>query len=328
MNLLPSIRAVAGLMCVGAIALSSHVAQAQTYPDKVVRLVVPAGPGGPTDVLARLVADRLTTSLKQPVIVDNRGGAGGVIGARSVATASPDGYTLLFGNTATLANIPAISKSANYDPVRSFAAVAKLTDSYQILIVAPEFPVKSVAELIAYAKANPGKLNYADVGIGNLTHLSGELLKLKAGIDFVPVHYKSGGEAMTALLGNQAQFAIDNVAVVRPLLQDGKLRALAVTSKTRQPDFPDLPTMIEAGVSDYVVTSFFGVVAPAGTPPAIVQRLNADILAALKTPETQAVMAKLGAKPANETPEEFGAFIAAELKRWTEIANTAGIKID
>ncbi|MDB5599294.1 MAG: extra-cytoplasmic solute receptor BugT [Xanthobacteraceae bacterium] len=328
MNLLPSIRAVAGLMCVGAITLSSNFAQAQTYPDKVVRLVVPAGPGGPTDVLARLIADRLTASLKQPVIVDNRGGAGGVIGARSVATASPDGYTLLFGNTATLANIPAVSKSANYDPVKNFTAVAKLTDSYQILVVAPEFPVKSVAELIAYAKANPGKLNYADVGIGNLTHLSGELLKLKAGIDFVPVHYKSGGEAMTALLGNQAQFAIDNVAVVRPLLQDGKLRALAVTSKTRQPDFPDLPTMIEAGVADYVVTSFFGVVAPAGTPLAIVQRLNADILAALKTPETQAVMAKLGAKPANETPEEFGAFIAAELKRWTDIANTAGIKID
>jgi len=233
-------------------------APAQTWPDHPIRLIVPAGPGGPTDVLARLIADRLTQSLGQPVIIDNRAGAGGAIGARAVAAAAPDGYTLLVGNTATLANIPAVSRNAGYDPIRSFVPVAKITDSYQLLVVTPALPVKSAAEFIAYAKANPGKLNDAAVGAGNLTHLSGELLKTRAGIDFATVHYKSGGESMTALLGGQVQFAIDNVTVVRPLLQDNRLRALAVTSRKRQPDFPDLPTMIEAGVPDYVVTSFFG----------------------------------------------------------------------
>jgi tripartite-type tricarboxylate transporter receptor subunit TctC len=303
-------------------------AQAETWPDKTIRLVVPAGPGGPTDVLARIIADRLSAALPQPVIIDNRGGAGGAIGARVVAAAPPDGYTLMLGNTATLANIPAVSKGAGYDPLRNFTPVAKLTDSFQILVVTPSFPAKSVAELIAYAKANPGKLNYAAVGAGNLTHLSGELLKLRAGIDFATVNYKSGAEAMTAVMGAQVEFAIDNVTVVRPLLQDNRLRALAVTSRERQPDFPDLPTMIEAGVPDYVVTSFFGIVAPAGTPAPIVDRLNGLINTALRTPEVEKALAAIGAKGANETPQQFGAFIAAELGKWTELSNTAGIKID
>jgi tripartite-type tricarboxylate transporter receptor subunit TctC len=303
-------------------------AQAETWPDKTIRLVVPAGPGGPTDVLARIIADRMSASLPQPVIIDNRGGAGGAIGARVVAAAPPDGYTLMLGNTATLANIPAVSKSAGYDPLRSFTPVAKLTNSFQLLVVTPTFPAKSVAELIAYAKAHPGKLNYAAVGAGNLTHLSGELLKVRAGIDFATVHYKSGAEAMTAVMGAQVEFAIDNVTVVRPLLQDNRLRALAVTSRARQPDFPDLPTMIEAGVPDYVVTSFFGVVAPAGTPAPIVDRLNALINTALRTPEVQTALAAVGAKGANETPQQFGTFIATELAKWTDLSNTAGIKLD
>jgi len=312
---------------IAALCLAGSAAQAQTYPDKLVHLVVPAGPGGPTDVLGRLVADRLTLALKQTVIVDNRGGAGGVIGARAVAAAPADGYTLLFGNTATLANIPAVSKNAGYDPVKNFTAVAKMTDSYQLLVVGPELPVKTIGEFLAYARANPGKLNQAAVGPGNLTHLSGELLKSKAGLDFVSVHYKSGAEAMTAVISGQAQFAIDNVAVIRPLL-DNKLRALAVTSATRQADFLDTPTMIEAGVPDYVVTAFFGVVAPAGTPDTIVQRLNTEINAALKTPEMIAAMSRLGAAPAKGSAAEFGSFIAAEYKKWVEISDKAGIKVD
>jgi tripartite-type tricarboxylate transporter receptor subunit TctC len=303
-------------------------AQAEGWPDKTIRLVVPAGPGGPTDVLARIIADRLSASLPQPVIIDNRGGAGGAIGARVVAAAPPDGYTLMLGNTATLANIPAVSKSAGYDPLRNLTPVAKLTDSFQLLVVTPSFPAKSVAELIAYAKAHPGKLNYAAVGAGNLTHLSGELLKVRAGIDFATVHYKSGAEAMTAVMGAQVEFAIDNVTVVRPLLQDNRLRALAVTSRTRQADFPGLPTMIEAGVPDYEVTSFFGVVAPAGTPAPIVDRLNGLINTALRTPEVQTALAAIGAKGANETPQQFGTFIATELAKWTDLSNTAGIKLD
>jgi tripartite-type tricarboxylate transporter receptor subunit TctC len=303
-------------------------ANAQTWPDRAIHLVVPAGPGGPNDTLARLIADRLQQSLDQPVIVDNRGGAGGAIGARAVAAAPPDGYTLMLGNTATLANIPAVSKNAGYDPVKNFAPIAKLTDSYQLLVVTPPFPAKSVAELIAYAKANPGKLDYAAVGAGNLTHLSGELLKARTGIDFAIIQYKSGAEAMTAVVGGQVQFAIDNVTVVRPLVQDKRLRALAVTSRKRQADFPDLPTMIDAGIPDFEVTSFFGVVAPAATPPEIVDKLNNVINAALRTPGMQTALANLGTQPATETPLQFAAFIARELAKWADLSNSAGIKVD
>lgn len=316
---------VAAAALAGALAAG---ASAATWPERPIHLVVPAGPGGPTDVLARLITDRLQQSLGQPVIVDNRAGAGGAIGARAVAAAPPDGYTLMLGNTATLANIPAVSKNAGYDPVKNFSPIAKLTDSYQLLVVTPAFPAKSVAELIACAKANPGKLDYAAVGAGNLTHLSGELLKARAGIDFAIVHYKSGGEAMTAVVGGQVQFAIDNVTVVRPLVLDQRLRALAVTSRTRQADFPDLPTMIEAGVPDYVVASFFGVVAPAATPVDIVDTLNRAINAALRTPDMLTAFANLGARPSTETPQQFAAFIAGELAKWTDLSNSAGIKVD
>lgn len=307
---------------------AATAAHAQSYPDKPIRMIVPAGPGGPTDLLARLVAERLSHSLRQSVIVDNRGGGGGTIGARAAATATPDGYTLLLGNTATLANIPAVSNSAGYDPVKAFAPVAKIMDSYQLLVVHPDFLAKSVPELIAHAKSNPGKLNYGAVGAGNLTHLSGELLKARAGMDFAIVHYKSGAEAMTGILGRQVDFAIDNVTVTRPLVREGRLSGLAVTSRVRQPEFPDLPTMMESGVPDYEVTSFFGVVAPAGTPAVIITKLNTEINVALKSPELQAALNGLGARPADETPEQFAAHIATELRKWTQIATSASIKLD
>jgi len=302
-------------------------APAQNYPSKVIKLVVPAGPGGPTDVLARLIGDRMSAALGQAVIVENRPGAGGAIAAKAVAAAEPDGYTLLFGNTAALANIPAVSKSAGYD-AKSFATVAKVMDSYQILVVNPDLPVKSVAELTAYAKANPGKLNYGAAGPANLVNLSGELYKLKTGTQFVAVHFKSAAEFLTCVLGGQCQLTIDNVTSVRALIADNKLRPLAVTSAARQKDFPDLPTMIEAGVPDYVVTSFFGVVAPAGTPAPVVTRLNAVINDSLKSEAVRASLAKLGATPAIETPEAFGAFIAAETRKWGDIAKAAGISMD
>ena len=288
-----------------AVLQAGATAHAQAYPTKVIKMIVPAGPGGPTDVLARLVADRMAAALGQPVIIDNRGGGGGAIGAKAVAAADPDGYTLLFGNTATLANIPAISKSAGYDSAKNFAGVAKVMDSYQVLVVSPNLPVKSVAELTAYAKANPGKLNYGAAGPINLTNLAGELYKLKAGLDFVAVHFKSGAESLTCVVGDQCQLTIDNVTAVRALMEDGKLRPLAVTSARRQSDFPALPTMIEAGVPDYVVTSFFGVVAPAGTPAPVIARLNAVINEALRTEAVQAALKKLGAEPTIESPEEF-----------------------
>ena len=313
---------------IGVVAGAADPVLAQAYPTKPIKMMVPAGAGGPTDVLARLIGDRMTAALGQPVVIDNRPGAGGAIAAKAVAGADPDGYTLLFGNTATFANIPAVSKSAGYDPTRNFAAVAKVMDSYQILVVNPELPVKTVANLTAYAKANPNKLNYGAAGPANLTNLAGELYKLKAGLSFVAVHFKSGAESLTCVLGGQCQFTIDNVTAVRALLADNKLRPLAVTSKARQEDYPDLPTMIEAGVPDYVVTSFFGVVAPAGTPAPIVARLNAVINDALKSEAVQSSMARLGAAPTIETPEAFGTFIAAEMRKWTEIAKAAGISVD
>ena len=319
------------LVCLVGLCAALHAvgpAHAQAYPTKVIKMIVPAGPGGPTDVLARLVADRMSAALGQPVIIDNRGGGGGAIGAKAVAQAEPDGYTLLFGNTATLANIPAISKSAGYDSARNFAGVAKVMDSYQVLVVSPNLPVKSVAELTAYAKANPGKLNYGAAGPINLTNLAGELYKLKAGLDFVAVHFKSGAESLTCVIGDQCQLTIDNVTAVRALMEDGKLRPLAVTSARRQSDVPDLPTMIEAGVPDYVVTSFFGVVAPAGTPAPVIARLNGVINDALRTEAVQAALKKLGAEPTIESPEQFSDFIAAEMRKWTEIAAIAGIKAD
>jgi tripartite-type tricarboxylate transporter receptor subunit TctC len=315
-------------LALGALFGAADPAAAQSYPTKVIKLVVPAGPGGPTDVLARLIGERIAAALGQGVIVDNRPGAGGAIAAKAVAAAEPDGYTLLFGNTATLANIPAVSKSAGYDASKNFAAVAKVMDSYQILVVNPELPVKSVADLTAYAKANPGKLNYGAAGPANLTNLAGELYKLKAGLQFVAVHFKSGAESLTCVLGGQCQFTIDNVTAVRALIADNRLRPLAVTSTARQKDYPNLPTMMEAGVPDYAVTSFFGVVAPAGTPAAIVARLNGVINDSLKSDAVRASMAKLGATPAIETPEAFGTFVAAETRKWTEIAKVAGISVD
>jgi tripartite-type tricarboxylate transporter receptor subunit TctC len=311
-----------------AIAFAPAQLQAQNYPTHVVKIVVPAGPAGPTDLLGRLVANALSTTMGQPFIIENKGGAGGAIGARSVASATPDGYTLFVGNTATLANIPAVSASAGYDPLKDFKPIAKIMDSYQVLVVRPDLPVKTVAELIAYAKANSGKLNYAAVGVGNITHLSGELFKAKTGTDFAMIQYKSGGEAMTAVLSSQADFAIDNVAVTRPQIAAGKMRALAVTSAARQPAFPDLPTMAEAGVPDFVVTSFFGIVAPAGMPAPIVDRLNKEIVEALKTPTIATALDQLGSVGSTETPEQFQASIASSLKLWKGIADTAHIKID
>jgi tripartite-type tricarboxylate transporter receptor subunit TctC len=306
----------------------ANSASAQPYPDRLIKIVVPAGPGGPTDVLARLVAEQLQSSLGQSTIVENRGGAGGVIGARAVANAEPDGYTLLFGNTATLANIPAVSRSAGYDPAKAFAAVAKIMDSYQVLVVSPSLPVKSVQELRAYAKANSGQLNFGAAGIGNLTHLSGELLKARTGIDFVTVQYKSGAESVNAILGGQVQFAIDTITAVRALVQEGRLRALAVTSANRQPELPDVPTMIEAGVPDYVVTSFFGVVAPAGTPRPVVEKLNSMINDGIKSEKFQVSLKALGARANPDTPEQFQALIVSETAKWTDIASRANIRID
>jgi tripartite-type tricarboxylate transporter receptor subunit TctC len=300
---------------------------ADGYPQKTVKFVVPGGPGGPTDILARIVADRLQTALRQSVIIENIPGGGGLVAARSVARATPDGHTLLFGNTTTFSIIPAISGNPGYDPQQHYAPVAKVADTFQVLIVEPGNTVKSVRELIAHAKANPGRLNYGAI-YGALPHLAGELLKSSAGLDIVHVPYKAEPDLFTGILGKQIQLSFPNVATALPLVREGTIKALAVTSAVRRAELPDVPTMIESGVADYVATSFFGVAAPAGTPTAIVAKLNGAIYQALTSNEVQASLARIGAAASAGTPLEFATFIAAERQKWAAVATSAGIKID
>src|SRR5712691_10577276 len=256
--------------------------QSAPYPDKLIKMIVPAPAGGQTDVLARLLAQKIHAAVGQNVIVDNRGGAGGALGARALAAAEPDGYTLFYGNTSTLAVIPAVSKNPGYDPVKNFVPVASVSESYTILVVHPQFPAKSAAELVAYAKANPGKLNFGHAGAGNVTHLTGEMFRSLAQIDFLGVPHKGGAESITSLLGRQVDFLLDSPVVLLPLIRDGKLRALGVTSATRRSEAADLPTMVEAGVPGFVATLLTGIVAPAGTPAPIVGKLHGVINETLK----------------------------------------------
>src|SRR6266852_3014463 len=310
-----------------ATAAWSGDARAQAYPDRPIRLIVPSAPGGPTDIPARLLS-QILPRLGQPVVIENRPGAGGAIGARSVAAAAPDGYTLMVGNTSVLAVIPAVSAGAGYDPNKQFATVAKFSESYQILVVHPSLAVKTVGELIAFARANPGKLDYAQTGAGGLPHLTGELFKAAAGVDIVGVPYKSGGDSITGVLGGQVDMTFESITILLPLIREGRLRALAVTSRNRTPLANDLPTMIEAGVPGYEVTTFNGIVAPAGTPAAIIGRLNAIINEGLRTPEMQASIRNLGAVSDPVSPAEFGAFMAAERRKWTMAAEAANVHLD
>jgi tripartite-type tricarboxylate transporter receptor subunit TctC len=297
----------------------------QSYPTKTVKVVVPFGPGGPTDVAARVASQVLQSVLGQSVVIENRPGAGGATGTKSVATAEPDGYTLLIGTSATLSVVPALLKNPGYDPVTSFAPVAKISDSTTVLIVHPNFPANSIKELVAYAKANPGKLSYASAGAGNQTHLAAELLNARTGIAAVHVPYKSGAEMVTAVLGEQVQMSFPDISILLPLIAEKKVKALAVTSATRHPLLPDVPTMAESGVPDYVTTFWTGVIAPAGTPPNIVDKLNAAINDGLKTPSMRDSLTHFGAVPAPGSSADFGAFIASEKAKWSAIAKTSGM---
>ena len=308
-------------------ACAAAPASAQTWPDRPIRLIVPSAPGGPTDIPARLLS-QILPRLGQPVVVENRPGAGGAIGARAVASAAPDGTTLLVGNTSVLAVIPAVSASAGYDPGKHFAPVAKISESYQILVAHPATPWTSVQQLVADAKANPGKFNMAHAGAGGLPHLAAELFKASAGLDLVGVPYKSGGEAVTALLGGNVHVTFEAITILLPLIREGKVRALGVTSRTRTPLAPDLPTMIEAGVPDYEVTTFQGVVAPAGTPREIVGKLNTAINEGLGSAEMRETVTKLGGGMTLGTPEELGGVMKAQGQKWSEVARRANIKVE
>jgi tripartite-type tricarboxylate transporter receptor subunit TctC len=313
-----------------ALAFAVHVgtAMAQPYPARPIKLIVPFPPGGPVDVTARIVAQHLPRTLGQTVVVENRAGAAGALGAKAVASADPDGYTLLCGNISTLVVLPAVTNNRDYDPGKVFVPIAKVSQNHEVLVVHPAFPAKSVADLVAHAKANPGKLNFGSAGHGNATHLAAELFKLKTGTDIVHIPYKGAAEAVTGVLGGQVHMFFGDIGGVLPLMREGTLRALAVSSEARNPLVPDLPTMIESGVPDYVVLTYIGVVAPAGTPASIIGKLNAAINASLAAPEVMAAFGKLGAEVRPAPPQDFAAFLAAETQKWAAVAKAANIKID
>ena len=313
------------LLAIIAAGFAAEGATAQTFPTKPIRMLVGFAPGGPADVMARLLAPHMSAALGQTVVVDNRPGAGGTIAARATAESDPDGHTLLLGNTSTLIIGPLIYKSIGYDPLKGFAPVARLGTTSNLLVVHPGFAAKSVLELVAYAKANPGKLNYSSAGIGTPPHLIGEMFKLRAGIDVVHVPYRGGGPSTQAVIAGEVQFSFENPAVSIPHVQHGSVRGLAVTSEARHPQVPDLPTMIESGLSDFVSVSFTGVVAPAGTPPAVIARLNAVINETLKAPEIAGTLEKLAVDAKSETPAQFSAFLAKEMERLAPVVKAAGI---
>ena len=312
----------------GLLATLASGAWAQAYPTKPIRLVVPFPPGGATDILARAVAQKLTDEWGQPVVVDNRPGAGGNIGSELVAKAAPDGYTLEMGTVGTHAINASLYAKMPYDHVKDFAPVILVAGVPNVLEVNPSLPVNTVQELIAYAKANPGKLNFASSGNGTSIHLSGELFKVMTGVQMTHIPYKGSGPALQDLIGGQVQLMFDNLPPSLPQIKAGKLRALAVTSSTRSPALPDTPTIAESGLPGYEASSWFGVLAPAGTPPAIIAKLNAEIAAWLATPEAKEKMVALGANIGGGSPEDFAKHIAAETAKWQKVVKESGAKVD
>ena len=317
----------AAAAAVAVIAARSARAQG-SYPDKLIKMYVPAPAGGQTDVLARLLAQKIQAAVGQNVIIDNRPGAGGALGARTLAAAEPDGYSLFYGNTSTLVVIPAVSKNPGYDPVKNFAPIASVSESYMILVVHPSFPAKSVQEFVTYAKANPGKLNFGHAGAGNVTHLTGEMFRSLGKIDFLGVPHRGGAESITSLLGQQVDFVLESPVVLLPLIGDGKVRALGVTSAKRQSPLPDVPTMVEAGVPGFVATLLTGIVAPAGTPVAIVDKLNGVINETLKAADMVELLTRFGSEARIGSPQDFATFLAGETRRWADIAKAANVSVD
>ena len=312
-----------------AIAAVAALAQAQpTYPSKPIRLVVPFPAGGTTDILARAVAQRLTETMGQPVIVDNRAGAGGNIGAELVAKAPPDGYTLLMGTVGTHAINASLYAKMPYDHVRDFAPVILVAGVPNVLVVNPTLPVNSVQELIAYGKANPGKLNFASSGNGTSIHLAAELFKTMTGVQMAHVPYKGSAPALVDLIGGQVQLMFDNLPSALPQIKAGKLKALAVTSAQRSAALPDLPTVAESGLPGFEASSWFGLLTPAGTPKDIIAKLNGEVAKWLATPEAKEKMAAQGAIPAGKSPDDFARHIAAETAKWQKVVKDSGAKVD
>lgn len=318
------------VLAVLAASIAPALAQgtAAGYPGKALRLVVPFPPGGGNDILARTLGQRLAEVVSQQVVVDNRGGAGGALGATIAAQANPDGYTLFLGSVGNLAQTPALKANLSYNPVRDFAPAALVAVSSFMLAVNPSVPAQSVQELIALAKANPGKLTYASAGTGSSLHMAGELFKYATATNMLHVPYKGTGPAMADLVSGRVQLIFSTMPPVLPQVKQGKLRALGVTTARRAQAAPDVPTIAESGVKGFNVSNWQGVLAPAKTPAALVKKLNSDILAALKLPGMTEALAAQGLEPAGGRPEEFGALIRSEIARYTQVVKAAKITVD
>ena len=312
-----------------AVGIGLHLgdASAQSYPSRPIKLIVPFPAGGPPDTIARLVGNDMSSRLGQTVVIDNRPGAGATIGTRTAANAEPDGYTLLFASTTSLSIGPALFKNLDYDAVKSFAPVASVSLGAMVVAINAGVPAKTVQDLVAYAKANPGKLHNG-AGVASPPHIAWGLFTLTTGADIVFVPYRGMAQAMTDLVAGQIQMMIDGIGSLLPHIRDGKVRALAVTGTTRSGDLADVPTMIESGYPDYVLSFWTGILAPAGTPPDIVAKLNGAINDGLKSAQTKHDLAKFNVEPNITSSREFSAFLAAEARKWAEIVKATNIKVE
>ncbi|MDM0025859.1 Bug family tripartite tricarboxylate transporter substrate binding protein [Variovorax saccharolyticus] len=316
-------------LAAAALSLAPIAALAQAdFPAKPITIIVPFSAGGTTDILARVVGLYMSRDLGQPVVVDNRAGAGGNIGGQAAARSPADGYTLFMGTVGTHAINQSLYKKMPFDPIKDFAPLTRVAMVPNLLVANPSQPFKNVKEMIAYAKANPGKINFGSSGNGSSIHLSGELFKQMAGVDMQHVPYRGSAPAVSDLLGGQISVMFDNMPSAIPHVKGGKLRALAVTTAKRSPALPDVPTIAEAGVPGYEATSWFGLLAPAGTPAPVVAKLNASILKALADPEVKKKLAEQGAEPFGEKPEQFAAFIQSETLKWGKVVKESGASLD
>jgi tripartite-type tricarboxylate transporter receptor subunit TctC len=318
----------ASVLAAGLLASVSTTSFANAWPSRAIKLIVPFPPGGAADATARIYADKLSEALKQPVVIENKAGAGTAIAAEATAKADPDGYTLSLAPAGQLTILPHINTSIAYDPFKSFAPVSLLASVPYVVAASPNLPITSLKQLIAAAKSEPGKLTYSSCGPGTLCHLSGELFKSLTGTDLLHVPFKGSAPAINALLGNHVNLAFDTLTVLAPQIKEGKVKGLVVTSRERSPQLPDVPTAAEAGLSDFVVDSWFGLVAPAGTPPAIIQRLNAEVIRIGNLPDVRERLGVQGLTVTTSTPEAFSQTIHADHARWGKVVESAGIQID
>jgi tripartite-type tricarboxylate transporter receptor subunit TctC len=317
-------RAAIGL----ALICLSIAASAQSWPAKPITIIVPFVPGGTTDIIAREIGQKLSESLGKPVTIDNRGGAGGTLGAGIAAKAAPDGYTLFMATIAHTIAPSLYKKGLAYDFERDFAPITVVASVPNLLIVNPGLPVHSQKELIAYLKANPGKVSFGSAGNGSVEHLAGELFRFMTGTEMVHVPYKGGAPMMIDLIGGQIQMAIETSGSAAPYVRSGKVRALSVSTARRSPAFPDLPTVDEAGVKGYEVTTWYGLLAPRGTPPDVIDKIHQQIVAILQTPDMKKRLDEIGAEPGGMPPAVFAAFIVAETAKWGKVVRDSGATID